>query len=128
VHACTDVTGFGLLGHALEMAKGSDVSIEIDHLRVPIIKEAMPLAEMGIIPAGAYKNQSHVSKSLELSKGVSEVYYDLFSDPQTSGGLLASVPEDEAEAIINDLEKNNTFAFSIIGKVVEFESKHVKVY
>lgn len=128
VHACTDITGFGLLGHALEMAKGSNVSIEIDHLKVPIIKEAIPLAEMGIIPAGAYKNQSHVSRFLEISQEILEVYYDLFCDPQTSGGLLVSVPESEADEIVQALEKNKAFAYSVIGKVVDFESKYVKVY
>lgn len=128
VNACTDITGFGLLGHALEMAKGSDMSFEIDHMRVPIIKEAIPLAEMGIIPAGAYKNQSHVSRFVELSQAIQEVYYDLFCDPQTSGGLLVSVPESESEEIVSALEKNSTFAFSVIGKVTPFESKYIKIY
>ena len=128
VHACTDITGFGLLGHSLEMAKGSDVSFEIDHKSVPLIKEAIPLAEMGIIPAGAYKNQSHVSRHLDMSEAVEEVYYDLFCDPQTSGGLLVSVPEPEADAIVSALEKNKTFAYAVIGRVVTYKSKHIKLY
>ncbi len=119
VSACTDVTGFGLLGHALEMTEGGQVSFVIDHKKVPIIKEALSFAEMGIIPAGAYKNRRHVEKNISINCEMDEALLDLFYDPQTSGGLLIAVPESDAKDYLEKLSPNYPIGAMIVGKVVE---------
>ena len=94
VNSVTDITGFGLLGHTLEMAKASEVSIEIESKHVPIIEGAIEMAQMGIIPAGMYKNMHYVSKDVEVVGNIEVAVQDILYDPQTSGGLLISVKEE----------------------------------
>jgi selenide,water dikinase len=118
VHACTDVTGFGFLGHALEMAKGSNVTINVNVEDVPFIKAAIPFAEMGIIPAGAYRNRAHALSSIEVDPEIEEVYLDLLFDPQTSGGLLVAVPESQAIEILGKLNDACEIKSHIVGNVV----------
>lgn len=118
VHACTDVTGFGLLGHALEMAAGSGVTLRLDGRSVPLLPGAEDLAELGIIPAGAYRNRDHVEPHLLVKDTVEQAIADLCADPQTSGGLLAAVPEAEAEALLERLRRHAPRS-AIIGRVEE---------
>lgn len=127
VHACTDITGFGLLGHAYEMASGSGITLEIESSKVPFIEEAFPLAEMGIIPAGAYKNRAHVLRHIKIEPALSEALLDLMFDPQTSGGLLIAMPYKDAEHLMHLLESNYPIPFSIIGKVVEKQEYALKI-
>ena len=87
VNGCTDITGFGLLGHAYEMAKASNVTIEIESKKVPIIEEAIELGEMGLVPGGAYSNKGFIEDKITWLKDIPEIYKDLLFDPQTSGGL-----------------------------------------
>ena len=102
VHACTDVTGFGLLGHGLEMAQGSGVELEIDVGAVDFIPEAAELARMGILPEGMYRNRSFAGDSVD--PGTAELWQqDLLYDPQTSGGLLMAVDPEDAEALYKAL-------------------------
>ena len=102
VHACTDVTGFGLLGHGLEMAQGSGVELEIDVGAVDFIPEAAELARMGILPEGMYRNRSFAGDS--VAPGTAELWQqDLLYDPQTSGGLLMAVDPADAEALYEAL-------------------------
>ncbi len=91
-HACTDITGFGLIGHGLEMAKASHVGLRIWASKVPVFPEAMEYARIGLIPAGAYSNRQFFSCRVDVHSSVSTVLVDLFYDPQTSGGLLISLP------------------------------------
>ena len=126
VNACTDITGFGLFGHMVEMAEGSDVTFEIESSKIPYVEEALKLAEMGMLPGGAYRNQAYVDKHLMVKDHISSAFLDLCYDPQTSGGLLVSVPEDEAESIINEL--NNVLEcnhFGIIGRVLPKSGQHL---
>lgn len=116
VHACTDVTGFGLLGHALEMAAGSGVTVRIQSRAVPLLPGAKDLAELGIIPAGAYRNMDHVGPHLRQQDTAERALADLCADPQTSGGLLAAVPAQEAEALLENLRKHTECA-AVIGSV-----------
>ncbi len=103
VHACTDVTGFGLLGHGLEMAQGSGVELEIDAGAVDFIPEAAELARMGILPEGMYRNRSFAEDFVD--PGGTELWrQDLLYDPQTSGGLLMAVDPAGAEALLRELE------------------------
>ena len=103
VHACTDVTGFSLLGHSLEMAQGSGVTIHIKAQDVPYHSEAYEMADMGFVPAGAYRNRDFAESSVQVVGAVARALQDIFYDPQTSGGLLCAVPEAEAAACLAEL-------------------------
>ena len=100
VHACTDVTGFGLLGHSFEMAEGSGVTIRLHGSALPLMDEARDMAEMGIIPAGAYRNMDYVKPQLTVLPSAQRALLDLAADPQTSGGLLISLPREQAEKLL----------------------------
>lgn len=104
VHACTDVTGFGLLGHGLEMAQGSDVQIELDVGTLPIPSEALEFARMGILPEGMYRNRKY-AEAFVAADGVPLEVQDALYDPQTSGGLLIAVDAADADALAAKLQK-----------------------
>lgn len=102
VHSCTDVTGFGLAGHALEMAEGSGQTLVIVTKKIPILPGAAGYAQMGLVPAGAYRNREYAKEAVESR--IEEVWMeDILYDPQTSGGLLLAVPEKEAEELLEEL-------------------------
>jgi len=103
VHSCTDITGFGLAGHAAEMAEGSGVSITLDTSKLPILPKAIEMARMGLIPGGAYRNRDHFGKKVALGNVSTEIA-DILFDPQTSGGLLFSVSEKDAPKLLERLE------------------------
>ena len=127
VHACTDVTGFGLLGHGIEMAEPSEVSFELYADEIPYVTESMSLAETGMIPEGAYKNKKYFDSKVDLS-GVKEVYGDLLFDPQTSGGLLYAVEAKYGEEIIKALKGSSLATeVAVIGKVVPKKEKLIYV-
>ena len=107
VNSVTDITGFGLLGHALEMAKASNVSIEINSKDVPILDGAIDMANMGIIPAGMYRNKEYISKDVNIID-VDAAIEDILYDPQTSGGLLISVKEELADKLVEDMKLNGS--------------------
>jgi selenide,water dikinase len=98
IHACTDITGFGLIGHASEMAVASACAIEIDSARVPILDGARPLV-VGNIPAGGRTNREHFGGAVHVAPHVDASLLDLLYDPQTSGGLLIAVAASKAEAL-----------------------------
>ncbi len=127
IHACTDITGFGLIGHALEMAEGSQVSIVIDHSNIDMIHEAVSLAEMGILPAGMYKNKVHCESKVHFADAIEEKIMDLLYDPQTSGGLLFALPKENAEAVLNVLQEHYSLKCSMIGNVIEKKDYHIFV-
>ena len=119
VHACTDVTGFGLIGHTYEMASGSDTEIILDVDSIDLLPEALELARMGMLPAGMYRNrnfaQAHVDAGdTELAK------QDMLYDPQTAGGLLIAVAPEDADALFNEL-KNTVPSAQRIGTVSEYK-------
>ncbi|MDO4493886.1 MAG: selenide, water dikinase SelD [Clostridia bacterium] len=118
VHACTDVTGFGLFGHGYEMASGSDVTIRLHADRLPILNGAEELAKLGMLPAGAYRNRDHVESHVYRDPAVALSRYDLCCDPQTSGGLLIALPPENAETLLRLLEDSPT-PHAIVGEVVE---------
>lgn len=126
VNSVTDITGFGLLGHALEMAKASNVTIEIDSKKVPILEGAIDMASMGIIPAGMYRNKGYISKDVELIN-IETVIEDILYDPQTSGGLLISVKSELADDLIEDMKMNGSIEAKIIGKVKMKMDKYITV-
>lgn len=102
VHACTDITGFGLLGHCAEMAGTGDITMELDVGAVPFMEGAKEYASGGLVPAGSYTNRKLSLKDVDAT-GADELCLDLLYDPQTSGGLLYSIPEAEAETALKAL-------------------------
>ena len=127
VHACTDITGFGLLGHSLEMAEASKVSFLLHKKDIPFIKESLDYAEMGLVPAGAHENRKFQEGKVEF-KGIGTAFQDILFDPQSSGGLLYSIPKEEKDAVLEAIEKAGLpTRFSCIGEVVEFSEKNIFV-
>ena len=120
-HSCTDVTGFSLLGHSYEMASGSGVTIRLHGATLPLMDEARDMAEMGIIPAGAYRNMDYVKPHLTVLPTAQQVFLDLAADPQTSGGLLVALPREDAEPLLRELQ---TFApwSATVGEVSELRA------
>ena len=123
-HSCTDVTGFALIGHSYEMAQGSNCTIHIRVDNVPYHAEALELASMGLIPAGAYRNRAYAEAGVFVRSNVSRAMQDILYDPQTSGGLLFAIPEAEAEACLVRLRQTIPDA-EIIGYVTEKEDSYI---
>ncbi|HEY3423273.1 MAG TPA: AIR synthase-related protein, partial [Negativicutes bacterium] len=118
VHACTDITGFGLLGHLYEMASGSKMQMEIVSGSIPLLLEAAAAAAMGLVPVGAYTNREYL-KTITIDRSVPENIIDLCFDPQTSGGLLISVPPSHAEKMLVDLHQAGLKQAAVIGRVTK---------
>lgn len=104
-HACTDITGFGLLGHALEMAAASGVELQIRASSVPIFPSALEMAKMGMIPGGTFANRKYCERAVSVEHGVDTLLVDCMADAQTSGGLLIAVPEDGVMGLHRALEE-----------------------
>ena len=114
--ACTDVTGFGLLGHLKELAEGSGRTVEVWAGQVPILPPALELARDGIIPAGAYRNRDFAGPDVAADSAVPREVLDCLYDPQTSGGLLISIPEGRAETLLRRLADSGVTA-AALGRV-----------
>ena len=128
VTACTDITGFGLLGHCAEMASASEVTFELGVEGIAYLEDAISYAKMGLVPGGAYKNRQHSGKMVDFGN-VAEHYIDLLYDPQTSGGLLISVAPEYVADMMDDFEKKNMDTkVSIIGRVKEKSDKWIRLY
>ena len=125
-HSCTDVTGFSLLGHSYEMASGSDVTIHLQASNIPHHKEAIEFACLGFIPAGAYRNRTYAEAAVDNTANVSRAFMDIMFDPQTSGGLLMAIPEEEAGACLEELQQVLPSA-AIVGFVTPKESHSIKI-
>ena len=121
-HAVTDVTGFGLAGHAAEMAEASGLAVELDLAELPLLPGALEAAATGLVPAGAGKNRTSIDAVLSIADGADELRVDLCFDPQTSGGLLAAVAPEHAEAIVRRLP-----GAAVVGRVVEGKIGSVKL-
>jgi len=115
VHACTDITGFGLLGHLREMAVNSGADAEVDLASVPFLPRAEELAEEGLLPAGAYRNREHIEEHIEIRGKAVQASLDLLFDPQTSGGLLISVPAERSEQLLAELRRAEIADARVIG-------------
>ena len=118
VHSCTDVTGFSLLGHSFEMAQGSGCTIHIQTENVPYHKEAWEFADMGFLPAGAYRNRDYAQSGVTVCGDIPRTMHDLLYDPQTSGGLLMAVAEQDVEHCLHELRDSIPSA-AAIGYVTE---------
>lgn len=119
VHACTDITGFGLIGHLAEMVAGTDIGVRLNATAIPLMEEAKAFAAMGLIPAGAYKNRTHRQAMVRIGDHVERAVADVVHDPQTSGGLLIGIHPADADALVKALQDNGTDAAAIIGEAQE---------
>ena len=117
VHACTDVTGYGLLGHLLEMCQASEVSATLEFNTIPLIQGVYELAQKGFVPGGTKRNMDYVSSHVNFSKTLSKEQQYLLADAQTSGGLLISVAKEKAQDLQNLLNENGCLTSSMIGNV-----------
>ena len=124
VHSCTDVTGFSLMGHSFEMAQGSGMSLHIDSLSVPFYMEALEFADMGFIPAGAYRNRTYAEGGVLKKCEIPRALEDIFFDPQTSGGLLIAVAEKDAKDCLAALQAEIPNAAQI-GYVTELHENYL---
>lgn len=127
ISACTDVTGFGLLGHLAEMVCGSGMSVRVECGQVPVIAEALEFANMGFVPAGAYHNKSFREKMISFATTVPRVLQDIFFDPQTSGGLLISVSETHAAALVAALKAGGIDDAAQISEVIDNSEEKIWV-
>ncbi|MCL2033736.1 MAG: selenide, water dikinase SelD [Oscillospiraceae bacterium] len=126
VNACTDVTGFSLLGHAHEMAFASGVTLEISAEGPALLPHVLELAQEGVIPQGAYRNRKYLEEKMILDTAAPRYLTDILFDPQTSGGLLFSLPENKAGKLMERLGKITPHA-RVVGRVLAFCDVHVKV-
>jgi len=118
VNACTDITGFGILGHIAEMVADSKLGIEIQSDKIPIITEAIEYAGMGLVPAGAYKNREFREQMVDFAPSVDRLIQDILFDPQTSGGLLICVEKESADDLVDSLTKKGVINAVVIGEVL----------
>lgn len=126
VNSCTDITGFSLIGHSYEMASGSNKTIEIFSDSVPIIDGALDYAKMGIIPEGMYNNLDYLKDKFTLASNITQELQDVLIDPQTSGGLLLSIPEKNVKEFLSRMEAFTPYA-RVIGQVIDKGDKPILI-
>lgn len=126
IHGCTDITGFALIGHSTEMARGSGTTVVLDHARVPVLPEAQHFAELGLLPEGMYRNRHFAEATTRADAGVARSMLDVMYDPQTSGGLLLACAEQDAAALLAEL-KDKLECAEAIGHVAPNEGCDVHV-
>ena len=127
VSSATDITGFGLLGHALKMALASEVSIKLNAGKLPVIQDVLDLIETGFIPGAAFRNLEFVESDCKFNSGVQYNHKMLIADAQTSGGILMAVEPEKAEFILNDLKKAGYKHSIVIGEVLPKYDKAIFV-
>ena len=126
IHSCTDVTGFGLTGHALETARASKASLVIETKKLEVLPDALFYASMGLVPEGTYRNKEFNKKDVRIEEQVDEALEDLVFDPQTSGGLLVSLPGRDAETVLRKLEQAGyPLKAGIVGFVTDLQDKYL---
>lgn len=125
IHACTDITGFGLLGHGWEMAKASGVIIEFCLSQIPVLEGARELAGEGYLAGGNYNNLRFLQDKAEYAAGIGIVEQHILADPITSGGLLLALPEEEAEGLAARLREAGISWAAVVGRVLAGEPKIV---
>jgi len=127
VHACTDITGFGFLGHLAEMVIDSGAGIRIQTDSVPILPQTLNYAGMGLVPAGAYKNREFFERHVDFAIGVDILIQDILFDPQTSGGLLICVEDNRADDLLQALKQKGIHDAAIVGQVMPEPKERIVV-
>ena len=118
IHACTDVTGFGLLGHATQLAEYSRVTLEFDLESIPLFPEVTGLAQRGLCPGGLFRNKDYYNDRMQFAEGIPEYMQDILFDAQTSGGLLICLESIKAEKLLARLRNAGITEASIVGEVI----------
>jgi selenide,water dikinase len=118
IHACTDITGFGFLGHACEMIEGSNVGMNIKSSSVPIFNGLQNLMETGFVPGGLYRNKNFRISQIETVDTCPLWLLDVFFDPQTAGGLFFSVPRKQAQSLVEKMHRSGIADAAVVGEVV----------
>ena len=118
IHSCTDITGFGFLGHACEMIEGDNVGLRINSAAVPIFEGVRELVETGFVPGGLYRNRNFRSGQIDVANTCPAWLLDVLFDPQTAGGLLFSLPFAQAEALAEQMREAGITAAAVVGDVV----------
>ena len=126
IHACTDVTGFSLMGHSVEMASASNVTIHIKTYNIPLFDDVIEAAQMGLVPAASYGNRKAIT-DVQVDANLDGVWTDVLFDPQTSGGLLFSVPATEGPNLVKALRDVGVEGATIVGAVESFSGLAVRV-
>jgi selenide,water dikinase len=126
-HACSDVTGFGLLGHAFEMASGSGVTIVLNARSMPLLPGVRRLAEQGHLTGGCRRNSDYLKDRIAIDRSVNRRLVDVALDPQTSGGLLIALPESDARALVDNLHASGVAAATIVGHATARQDVSVKL-
>ena len=127
VNACSDITGYGLLGHGQEMASASDVTIEFDSRALPILHGAVRLAEAGHLTGGCKRNRAYLNDKIAIDSKIRAGLVEVAFDPQTSGGLLISIPHHDAAALVTRLQDNGIAAAVIVGRAVPHRDVWVRL-
>lgn len=127
VHACTDVTGFGLMGHLMEMIAGDSVEVAVDAGNLPLLPGADEFAAMGLIPGGMYRNRDFVGVLCDIAPSVRRETADIAFDPQTSGGLLIALPNVAARDLVTNLHRRGVAHARIIGSVASSASPRIRL-
>lgn len=118
VHACTDITGFGLLGHCLELAQGSGVDVVLESREIPLLPGVLDFAAMGLVPGGAYNNRRYMEGKVHFDGHVKEALQDVLYDPQTSGGLLMAVAPEKVSPLLSELHRRGVKTARVIGEAI----------
>ena len=127
VHACSDVTGFGLLGHAFEMASGSGVTIVLEARKLPLLPGARRLARQGCVTGGCRRNREYLKNKTSVDRSVRDDLIEIALDPQTSGGLLMALPAGHAAALVDRLRSNGVEAVTLVGYATAAEEVSVRL-
>jgi selenide,water dikinase len=128
VHSCTDITGFGFLGHASEMIEGGDVGLRINSSTIPVFQDVRELMETGFIPGGLYRNKNFRINQVEKEQTCPEWIFDVLFDPQTAGGLFFSLPGDKAQNLVAKMHNAGIVDAAVVGEVVADHPGKIFVY
>jgi selenide,water dikinase len=127
VHACSDVTGYGLLGHAFEMASGSGVTVVLEARKMPLLPGARRLAGQGYLTGGCRRNRDYLVGKIAIERTVSSQLTEIALDPQTSGGLLIALPQSHAPALLDDLEARGVEEATTVGYATPLQDVSVRL-
>jgi selenide,water dikinase len=128
IHACTDITGFGFLGHACEMIEGSDVGMNINSAAVPVFRGVRDLLETGFVPGGLYRNKNFRISQIETADTCPAWLLDVFFDPQTAGGLFFSLPQKQAQNLVEKMRRSGIGDAAVVGEVVADHPGKIFIY
>lgn len=127
VHACSDITGYGLLGHALEMTSGGDITLILESAKLPLINATSDLAEAGYLTGGSKRNREYLNGKMAVDPSIQQGLVETALDPQTSGGLLIALPEKDAGKLVKELRANGVESASNIGHAVSPQKVRVRL-